>query len=66
MYDPAIPLAVPRLYNLLADLREERNVMLENTWVLPRMMGIAGQFKASLAKYPPIESGAPDPYVPPH
>lgn len=66
MYDPAVPLAIPRLYNLLTDLREEHSVTVENTWALPRMMSIAGQLKASFAKYPPIESGAPDPYVPPH
>ncbi|MDH4612378.1 arylsulfatase [Pseudomonas sp. BN102] len=66
MYDPPLPLAVPRLHNLLTDLREERNVAVENTWVLQPMMGIVGRFKASLEKYPPIESGTPDPYTPPH
>lgn len=65
MYDPPLPLAVPRLHNLLTDLREERNVAVENTWVLQPMMGIVGRFKASLEKYPPIESGTPDPYTPP-
>ncbi|MNP44092.1 hypothetical protein D3C76_1379400 [compost metagenome] len=66
MYDPAVPLAIPRLYNLLTDLREERSVAIDNTWILPLMTDIAGQLKASFAKYPPIESGAPDPYVPPN
>lgn len=66
MYDPPLPLAVPRLHNLLTDLREEHNVAVENTWVLQPMMGIVGRFKASLEKYPAIESGIPDPYTPPH
>ncbi|MDH4873590.1 arylsulfatase [Pseudomonas sp. BN515] len=65
MYDPPLPLAIPRLHNLLTDLREEHNVAVENTWVLQPMMGIVGRFKASLEKYPPIESGTPDPYTPP-
>ncbi|MNE63073.1 hypothetical protein D3C80_1584000 [compost metagenome] len=64
MYDPPLPLAFPRLYNLLADLREEHDVMLENTWALQPMMGVVGRFKASLEQYPPIESGTPDPYLP--
>ncbi|MGQ7819240.1 arylsulfatase [Metapseudomonas furukawaii] len=65
MYDPPQALPFPRLHNLLTDLREERDVTLENTWVLQPMMGVVGRFKASLEKYPPIESGTPDPYLPP-
>ncbi|MCY1280150.1 Arylsulfatase [compost metagenome] len=65
MYDPAVVLPLPRLYNLLTDLREEHSVTVENTWAVPRMMSIAGQLKASFAKYPPIEAGTPDPYTPP-
>ncbi len=64
MYDPPQQLPLPRLYNLLTDLREEHNVAAENTWVFQPMMNIMGAFKASLAKYPPIESGTPDPYSP--
>jgi arylsulfatase len=66
MYDPPQTLALPRLYNLLTDLREEHNVAAQNTWVITPMMSIVGALKTSLAKYPPIESGTPDPYVPSH
>ncbi|MFC4861025.1 arylsulfatase [Pseudomonas sp. MAHUQ-62] len=65
MYDPPQPLPFPRLHNLLTDLREERDVTVENTWVLQPMTGVVGRFKASLEKYPTIESGTPDPYMPP-
>ncbi|MNN76475.1 hypothetical protein D3C81_1928580 [compost metagenome] len=65
MYDPPQPLPFPRLHNLLTDLREERDVTIENTWALQPMMGIVGRFKASLEKYPAIETGTPDPYQPP-
>ncbi|HWD32771.1 MAG TPA: sulfatase-like hydrolase/transferase, partial [Pseudomonas sp.] len=64
MYDPPQQLPLPRLYNLLTDLREEHNVAVENTWVFQPMMSIMATFKSSLAKYPPIESGTPDPYSP--
>lgn len=66
MFDPPLALSAPRLYNLLTDLREEHNVIIENSWALHPMMGIAGRFKASLKQHPPIESGTPDPYTPPH
>ncbi|MNN64309.1 hypothetical protein D3C81_1797460 [compost metagenome] len=65
MLDPALPLPVPRLHNLLTDLREERNVIIENSWVLHPAMRIVNDFKASLKQYPPIEPGTPDPYTPP-
>lgn len=65
MFDPALPLSAPRLYNLLTDLREEQNVIIENSWALHPMMRIVSDFKASLKQYPPIEPGTPDPYTPP-
>ncbi|MGH8430659.1 MAG: sulfatase-like hydrolase/transferase, partial [Solimonas sp.] len=64
MYDPPQQLPFPRLYNLLTDLREEHDVMIENTWALRPMMEIVGRFKASLKQFPPIEAGTPDPYTP--
>lgn len=65
MFDPPQQLTIPRLYNLLTDLREEHNVVIENTWVTHPMMRLVGDLKASLKRYPPIEAGTPDPYIPP-
>ncbi|MCY1520228.1 choline-sulfatase [compost metagenome] len=65
MFDPPQALPLPRLHNLLTDLREEHNVVIENTWVLHPMGSLVARFKASLKEYPPIESGTPDPYSPP-
>jgi arylsulfatase A-like enzyme len=65
MYDPPLRLPVPKLVNLLTDLKEERDVCAKNTWVAEPMMKILGEFEASLKKYPPIKIGTPDPYVPP-
>lgn len=65
MFDPPLPLSAPRLHNLLTDLREEQNVIIENSWALHPMMRAVADIKASLKQYPPIEPGTPDPYTPP-
>jgi len=65
MYDPPLRLPLPRIINLLTDLKEERDVAAKNTWVAEPMIKIVGEFLASLRKYPPIKVGAPDPYLPP-
>jgi arylsulfatase A-like enzyme len=65
MYDTPQILPLPRIINLLTDLREERDVAAFNTWVAHPMINIITEFQASLKKYPLIKSGTPDPYVPP-
>jgi arylsulfatase A-like enzyme len=65
MYDPPQPLPLPKLINLLTDLKEERDVAALNTWVLDPMFKILREFQVSLVKYPPIKAGTPDPYAPP-
>jgi arylsulfatase len=64
MYDIPQRLALPRIYNLLTDLKEERDVGPYNTWVAGPMFKIISDFQASLQKYPPIKVGTPDPYKP--
>jgi arylsulfatase A-like enzyme len=66
MYDIPQKLALPRIYNLLTDLKEERDVGAYNTWVAEPMFKIVAEFQASLQKYPPIKAGTPDPYTPPN
>jgi arylsulfatase len=65
MYDVPQKLPLPKLINLLTDLKEERDVISTSTWVAEPMIKIAGAFEASLRKYPPIKVGTPDPYTPP-
>lgn len=65
MYDPPLTLPLPRIINLLTDLKEERDVAAKNSWVAEPMMKILGEFEASMKKYPPIKVGTPDPYLPP-
>jgi arylsulfatase len=56
---------MPRVYNLLKDPQELDNVLFPNTWVLKAGLPQLEEHVASLKKYPPIPTGAPDPYVPP-
>jgi arylsulfatase len=65
MYAPALKLPLPKLINLLTDLKEERDVAAHNTWVLDPVVKVIGEFEASLKKHPPIAMGTPDPYTPP-
>ena len=55
---------MPRLYNLLADPQERDNVLFPNTWVPKAALGQLEEHLASLAAYPPIPTGALDPYEP--
>jgi arylsulfatase A-like enzyme len=64
MYDVPQHLAQPRIYNLLTDRKEERDVAIYNTWVAEPMVKIISDLEASLKKYPPIKLGTPDPYTP--
>jgi arylsulfatase A-like enzyme len=61
MYDPPLSLPLPKIINLLTDLKEERDVAAKSTWVAEPMMKIVGEFLESLKKYPPIKVGTPDP-----
>jgi arylsulfatase A-like enzyme len=65
MYDAPQRLPLPRIINLLTDLKEENDVLIQNGWVTYPMMKIVNDFEESLKKYPPIKMGTPDPYQPP-
>jgi arylsulfatase len=65
VFKPTLKLPVPKLINLLTDLKEERDVVAKNSWVLEPIMKIIGELEASFKKYPPIKVGTPDPYTPP-
>jgi arylsulfatase A-like enzyme len=65
MCDPPQVLPLPKVINLLTDMKEERDVGAYNTWVAEPVMKIIRDFQASLMEYPPIKVGTPDPYTPP-
>ena len=65
MYAPPQRLPLPKIINLLTDLKEERDVGAYSSWVADPVVKIIGDLEASLKKYPPIKVGTPDPYTPP-
>jgi len=64
MYDPPQTLPLPKIINLLTDMKEERDVAWTDSWVADPIKKIITEFEASLKKYPPIPMGTPDPYTP--
>jgi arylsulfatase len=64
MYDPPLRLPLPKIINLMTDLKEERHVLLHNGWVTHPMTKLLNDLERSLKEYPPIVMGAPDPYHP--
>jgi arylsulfatase A-like enzyme len=65
MYDPPVTLPLPRVINLLTDLKEERDVGVKSGFISVPITGMLTEWELSLKKYPPIKMGTPDPYVPP-
>jgi arylsulfatase len=64
MYDPPVTLPLPKIINLLTDLKEEHDVAVKAGWVSIPMTKILVDLEESLKKYPPIKAGTPEPYVP--
>ena len=72
MGSPTVSPGMPRLFNLLTDMREEYDLVKFggrdggelHYWVMPAMMKRIVAHKASLVKEPPIPLGAADPYIP--
>jgi arylsulfatase len=65
MYDVPQTLPIPKLINLLTDLKERRDVGAHNSWVTEPILKLLNEFEESMKKYPPIKLGTPDPYTPP-
>ena len=56
---------MPRVYNLMNDPGENDNVLFPHTWVPKAALPQLEDHVASLKEFPPIPTGAPDPYEPP-
>jgi len=63
-FDQLRTYTMPRVYNLLTDPQERDNVLFPATWVPKAALGQLEEHVQSLAKHPPIPSGAEDPYLP--
>ncbi len=65
MFGPVQALPIPHLFDLLKDPKEQHNVMLDNTWVRWPVNELVNKHKNSLAEFPSIQPGTPNPYTPP-
>jgi arylsulfatase A-like enzyme len=66
-WTPPAKLGEPKVFDLITDPKEEYPATgMRNTWVADPALKIVADFEASLKRYPPIEPGTPDPYIPPH
>jgi arylsulfatase len=65
MMSPPVKLAVPRLYNLYINPREEDDKIAHDSWVVGPILKMIGAFELSTKEHPLIPMGTPDPYTPP-
>ncbi|WP_211330103.1 arylsulfatase [Deminuibacter soli] len=57
--------ALPHLFDLYTNPREDETKLLFSSWLIGPMMKMIGAFEASTKRYPLIPMGTPDPYTPP-
>lgn len=63
MLDPAVPLTIPRAFNLFDDPRERNDIFLpSNTWLQRPAQAAIGAFRQSVEEHPLIAPGTRDPY----
>jgi arylsulfatase len=65
MVSPPVKLAIPFLFNLYTNPREDTEKQITDSWVIGPVLKMIGEFEASVKKYPLIAMGTPDPYAPP-
>jgi len=58
--------STPRLYDLINDPGERKDVLVPHSWVAEQALPFVAEHAASFKKYPPIPPGQPDPYQPPN
>ena len=66
MVSPPIKLAIPLLFNLYTNPREDETKVITDSWIFGPVLKMVGEFEASVKKHPVIAMGTPDPYVPPN
>jgi arylsulfatase A-like enzyme len=65
MVSPPVKLAIPLLFNLYTNPREEQDRQITDSWIFGPVLKMVGEFESSTKKYPLIAMGTPDPYTPP-
>jgi len=65
-WSPSVKLGNPKGFDLITDPKEEYPATaMRNTWNAGPALKVVEEFEKSLAKYPPIKPGSPDPYPAP-
>jgi arylsulfatase A-like enzyme len=65
MVSPPVKLAIPLLFNLYTNPREEQDKQITDSWIFGPVLKMVGEFETSTKKYPLIAMRTPDPYTPP-
>ena len=63
-FDDTRTFSTPRVYDLINDPGERKDVLVPHSWVAEQALPFIGKHLATFEQYPPIPPGAPDPYVP--
>ncbi len=64
-WSPPVKLGQPKAFDLITDPKEEYpQTALRNTWQATPAMNVLVDFENTLAQFPPIRPGEPDPYRP--
>jgi hypothetical protein len=64
LMSPPVKLAVPKLFNLYTNPREEDDKIAHDSWVVGPILKMVGAFEHSAKEHPLIPMGTLDPYTP--
>jgi arylsulfatase A-like enzyme len=65
MVSPPVKLALPHLFNLYTNPREDEEKLSVESWVFGPVLKMVAAFEESVNEHPLIPMGTPDPYQPP-
>jgi len=65
MVSPPVKLALPHLFNLYTNPREDEEKLSVDSWVVGPVLKMVAEFEESVKQHPLIPMGTPDPYRPP-
>jgi arylsulfatase len=65
VYANTLTYSTPRVYDLINDPGERKDVLLPYTWAAEEALPLLGEHLATFEKFAAIPPGQPDPYEPP-
>jgi hypothetical protein len=64
MVSPPVKVALPHLFNLYTNPREDEEKLSVDSWVFGPVLKMVAAFEESVKEHPLIPMGTPDPYQP--